>query len=459
MGVGRGSRDSVATGSPAENVRRSAVADLSSAGLARVLLMVSGLVTGIAIARLYGPDGRGEVSLVTAIYGNAAIVLSLGIDTAAVHLVGRRAESTADIAGAVRRLAGWLGLCAGIASVSITSALSHRFAESSMAIVLGAATAAAPLVAATVLQGHLIGLGRLVEVAWLNALRGPFTLAAVFVAGATDWDASAVLMMYGASEYAVLVATWAVWWRGGVRFTRGSRMVTRRLLKYGLASHLGTVLQGMNYRLDLVLLGALVALSEVGRYSVAVVVVELLWVLPLMLKNFVSQRVAASSGPASNAVALASLKLCVAATAVGAAVLAVVSPLVVPRVFGAEFASSVILIWILLPGALAMALCMNMMNDLVGRGHPRVKSWSALAGCAVTLAVDIPLVPLWGAAGAAIGSTTAYLVTFAVAVPSYRRITNTRMRDWLPASADVKGWSSSSRNRMVKHDRTPTSGS
>jgi O-antigen/teichoic acid export membrane protein len=402
--------------------------------------MISGTVTGIVVARAYGSAGRGEIALVTALYSNIGTIFTLGIEVAAVYLIGKRVESPDSVAATVRLLSFVLGLAGGGASVGLALALSHRFPESSEQLVLLSASAAAPLVASVAMQGHLIGVGRLAEVAWLNALRGVLTLFGVVTVVVIGTSPAVALMTYSLSEYVVLVATFAVSVRASSNSVVGSFScrIARRLTTYGLSGHVGTILQGVNYRLDVILLGAIAPLTQVGRYSVAVVIIELLWVLPLILKNFVSQRIASSDTDRGTAVAIVTLKLCLGVSAVAGLGMALTAPLLVPVVFGPDFRPAVKLIWILIPGAISMAAYQNMMNDLVGRGHPRVKSLTAIVGCVATVSLDLIFIPRYGALGAAIGSSAAYCLTLAVTVPSYRRITGIPYGSWVPTRADAK---------------------
>lgn len=420
-------------------IRRSARTDLLASGLSRLVLLGSGFATGVVVARYFGPEGRGQITLVSAVYGQVALIFTLGVDVALVHFVGRERKGASALDKAARGLAFSLGLLAATISVVLVGILAWDFGDEAVPIALAAATAAGPLVASMVLQGQLVGLGRLVEVAGINSLRGVFALVTVLPVALGGLSAVAALAMYALAEYVVLIVTIIVSRRAvGPSHHGNCRDAISRLIKYGLTGHVGNVAQAVNYRLDIVLLGAIAGVVELGKYSVAVVFAELLWVFPLVMKNYVSHRMATSEGLVSNEIALATMRASIIVGAFVGAVLCILPAWLITPVFGAEFSDSVQLLWILIPGALAMALYQIMMSDVMTRGNPGLKSVTASIGCIVTLVLCILLIPRFGAHGAAVGTSVAYIVTLLSAMPSYRRITASRYRDWVPRSADVK---------------------
>lgn len=419
-------------------IRRSAALDVVSSGVSRVVLLVGGSLAGILVAREYGVTGKGEIALVTAVAGNTANVLSLGVNVAVIHFAGRRSQPAADLLWAVVRISSVLAPLTIASSIIATYALSFDLPAGHQPFALLAATMAGPMLLAVFLQAALIAAGRLVEVAALTALRGLIVFLGVLAVVLLDWGSKSTLLAYAAAEYVALAATFWALARSHLHLKRSPhRRLVRGLLGYGLQGHVGALLQGVNYRLDVILVAALLNIADVGLYSVAVTAAEVLWTLPLILANFVTHRIASDAEVASARVVRVTAKLTVGFLMVGATTIGLLAPILLPVVFGSAFTGSVHATWILLPGVCLMALYINMMNDLGGRGYPRVKSGTAFLACVTTVVLDLVLIPRMGIEGAAIASSCAYAVAFLSAAPIYRRLTGVRYRDWVPTMRDV----------------------
>lgn len=79
---------------------------------ATLLTAVFGLLTSIVIARAFGPDGKGLVTLVLLVLSQIVLFLSLGVNISLVHYAGRKQWHTSRLAGAGMGLALVLGAAA-----------------------------------------------------------------------------------------------------------------------------------------------------------------------------------------------------------------------------------------------------------------------------------------------------------------------------------------------------------
>ena len=100
--------------------------------------------------------------------------------------------------------------------------------------------------------------------------------------------------------------------------------------------------------------------------------------------------------------------LCVAA---GAIPLALLSLVVIPRLFGAAFAPAVLPACILLIGLAGEGVAAVAIAYLYGNGMPGMASTGVGVGVVVTVVLDLLLIPTMGIVGAAVASTAAYLST------------------------------------------------
>jgi O-antigen/teichoic acid export membrane protein len=104
----------------------------------------------------------------------------------------------------------------------------------------------------------------------------------------------------------------------------------------------------------------------------------------------------------------------------GAVVVAGINgPLLLPVVFGAAFQASVEPFLWLLPGALGFAATAVFSNALVASKSPGLSSLGPLVSLVVGVALDLVLIPRFGATGAAAAASMAFLAGGAVAVAAY----------------------------------------
>ena len=186
----------------------------------------------------------------------------------------------------------------------------------------------------------------------------------------------------------------------------------------------------INYRLDFFLLNALATTADVGRYSVAVSVTSVMWLLPRALSSVLFPRVVQLSSSDSGAdrehrdmVEMKGVRH-VALITVAVAVLVALALLgLVTLVYGSDFEDSVELGLILLPGVSLLGIGNVLFATILGRGHPSYSLYASLMATPVTVLLYVLLIPGLDATGAALASTLSYTLSFLLAVFYYRRAT------------------------------------
>jgi O-antigen/teichoic acid export membrane protein len=125
-------------------------------------------------------------------------------------------------------------------------------------------------------------------------------------------------------------------------------------------------------------------------------------------------------------------------TTVAALGAAVVSPFVIPLVFGSSFDDAVIPFLCLLPGTVALSGGKILSAYVFSRGKPTINAVIAVITLMVTVGGDFILIPWLGVTGAAIGATIAYTVSLTLTTLAYRRLSGASIaRALLPQPADA----------------------
>jgi O-antigen/teichoic acid export membrane protein len=101
-------------------------------------------------------------------------------------------------------------------------------------------------------------------------------------------------------------------------------------------------------------------------------------------------------------------------------VLAIASAIALPILYGSAFRAAVLPAEIILIGLSVEGAAAVTSAFLLGIRRPGLNSWGMAAGVAVTVSMDLYLIPRYGARGGAITSAVAYLTTTCVLFVIFR---------------------------------------
>lgn len=193
---------------------------------------------------------------------------------------------------------------------------------------------------------------------------------------------------------------------------------------FGLRTHLSNMITFLNYRVALYLVSFLLTPAAAGRYALSIQLAEVLWLIASAASVVVFPESAAhNSTPAAlqrmiRKVAGSVFKI----TLAGALLAGLLSPLVIPWVFGQDYAGSVAPFAILLPGIVTWSYMSVVANSLAGMGCQHVNIYASLLSLTLNAGGCAALIPVFGTHGAALASTVAFTVTAGYTIFMYRRI-------------------------------------
>jgi len=394
--------------------------------------LVANLGTGILIARLLGPAGRGEVTAIT----NAATWISLFFLLGCREAIAYHQAHNPEQGG--KLFSTWLvlliptaGLGILVAELLIPLLFSAQTDEATRLAMLYMVAGIPLALLGERLQGFLLGDHDFV---FWNVARVAIPL--LTMAGYAGLSIVGDLTVTSAL-LSLLIATALVWAVSGVRvigrhgMTRPSWPIGRTTAWYGLRGSAGDALALLNSRLDLLILPAFVGAASVGYYSVSTNVSWIIFMLASPLVSLVLP-VAARRKEQGPATVIKALHVTLAGGVFFAVVVGALADIAVPAVYGSSFGPAVEPLRILLPGTVLYGGAMVLVSGLYAVDRPFTASASQLAGLIFT-AVGLALfLESGGIQAAAIVSTTAYTVVFGISVVLYQRATGISWLDYLP---------------------------
>jgi O-antigen/teichoic acid export membrane protein len=180
---------------------------------------------------------------------------------------------------------------------------------------------------------------------------------------------------------------------------------------FGLKGHISNVLSFINYRIDIFIIAYFLDDIAVGLYSVAVLISERIWLVSQSVSSVLFARVANLSDDVErNKFTSLASRNTLLITFVGGLILALVSHWFINLFFGESYSQSVIPFLYLIPGVVIFSMSKVLANDFIGRGYPEINTYIAFVTALCNLGLNFWLIPKYGIKGAAIATTSSYLL-------------------------------------------------
>jgi O-antigen/teichoic acid export membrane protein len=415
---------------------RSISRDSFSTLLASIARNALSVVTSILLARCFGPSGKGLINgLETLRAGITA--LTTGIGTAITFLLTKERKSLGDLLYPLGLL--WLALSVIVSAVVMVGALRGGSTD---AVAVYAATVPAALILSWQ-SGLYLGLNR---VKALNLQSLGLNVAFVLIVAVTgyalhDGPFAALVAWSAAVDIAALYMLLQVLpaaMRDGQRATRWQS--ARALFALGVRWGLYSVAGFLVYRVDSLMVAALLGTASFGIYSIAVSAGELLFMISRSVATASAYRIGSAAAAESAGVTATAVRVSTPA-ALAAAIVSyfAVGPLI-DLLYGKAFEGAVTPIRILLPGIVAYAsagIFSQYFNLQMGR--PIFMLLANLVLLVVQGGACLYLIPRFGLDGAAVASTVAYVAAAIASTWYFCAHTGVRVsRVWIASAEDVR---------------------
>jgi O-antigen/teichoic acid export membrane protein len=406
---------------------------------AQLSIFAVGLVISVFVAHALGPSGRGRYYVpVTAVMTCFAVVhLSLEMATTYFHAerlidlrrLGRVAATVSLIVSPVG-----IGLILGTFALTRSSIFDGVHAND---VVL--ASLALPFLLHSTWMVNLMILGGQLGRAQLALLVAAVCQAVLIgmLALAGHLGVREVLLAYVGNAVAswVLLVAWSARIAPALP-TRDGAVLTRVVL-HGLRIHPGYIAYILLLRSDVFLINALLGTSEVGLYSLAVLVAQLVWTVSQPLATAALPLQTTADIAEAGRVTLRTTRLCLLVAASLSVLAAATMWKLLPIVYGRDFAGAYLPLVALLPGVCAMSVVRPMWNRLLREGRPGRITAVAAASFALNAALNLALLPVVGLVGASIASSVSYLLLALVLGCWTAQAVGTSPRALLPGRVEI----------------------
>ncbi len=385
--------------------------------------VVLGLLIQGILAWNLGAADRGSLAICVVFATFLATIFSLGTDMAVIYFVSSRRFSLSE--GVIHTLI--YGLSASAAAVGagwLAIRLPLAFFQQASP---GEFRLALLLVPVSIIGVALIGLFTaahrfkdytLVYVSQSVVYLILIILLVWIIKGGVQGALWALILSNALMAASALLTLWRKCRLEWVR-PRWSRMAA--MLKYGVRHYPAKVSYMLNWQAGPMVLSFFATRAEIGWFAIAVRITQLIEMIPDATTAVLLPRSAGHQEGRSRLVARAARVIGIICGAILAG-LVVFAPPLVRIVFSPEFLPAVSFIRILAIGLIVRCLSKVMVAYLMGTDRPGIDALAVSAGVVANLAALWYLLPRFGVIGAPWGLTVSYLVSSAIILTSFRRL-------------------------------------
>ena len=376
----------------------------------KAMMGLAALGASIVAARELGPSGRGLMAVALTLNATLMQVGHLGLVSANPYFVARNPKAVPQIISNSLAWAAMLGATLIGAVVVVKFAVPDFLPGLGWPVILIALLVLPAALAALLLQGILLGEGRMIANSVPQAVLSLATVAGLIIA-ATVSDLTV------AGAVAVMIAQWVVatpvyyalaaGWRA--KLVAPNLALARQMIGYALRIYAATVLSFLVIRFDLFLVNLYLGARQAGLYSVAAVIAEGMFLLPVAIGMNIFFRVARGDEEQLTVIVFRSMIVLYGALCLAAA--AVAGPLI-PLLFGEAFVDSVTLFYCLLPGIFSLGMLTILSYHFAGRGYPGKATLYWAFGLGLNVALNVAFLNDLGTYFAALASSISYTVIF-----------------------------------------------
>jgi O-antigen/teichoic acid export membrane protein len=410
------------------------------------IALLLGLLLTILIARTMGPEGQGIYSLIILLPTLLTTFLNLGIGTSAVYYANLNVFSLHSIV----KTNGLLGLALSGISIIGGSIIILFFSdvffngvskEYLFLILFVTPIMFLNIVLQTIFQGKqdfksfnavLLG-GQFVNllIAFIGLYIFSFGMEAAILSYIIGQTVSFIFIL-------ILLKK-----KHRVQLKKGKldKTYIGKALNFGLKSHISNILAFLNYRSDILLLSFFLNPAAVGLYTVAVNIVERLWIISNSISTVLFPKIASlDNDETKNQLTAFISRQSFIITIVISIFLVFISEPIILLLFGEEYRKSVpVLLW-LLPGIISGSVSKIIANDFAGRGKPELNLYVSIVTVSINILLNIILIPRFGMIATAFASSATYTLNLIVKLFIFKRITHYSIKEFTLFSKSDFQW-------------------
>lgn len=385
-----------------------------------------GFISSVIVARILGPEDRGIYTYLLLLTSFLLPILTFGIGGGITYYISSKENKPDAVFVTVFLTSIFFGfLITGIIFIlwyfQKLGATGNRIQLLDLLLLLGA------VVSNTVfffVSRMLTGDSKFTALNWLTIAQGLINpvllLILVWIFGLGLHGASASLF---AINTIICIASLVFAVRSYNLYFGLDLQFIKKSFRYGIKGWLGDMAVRANLRLDQILLGAAVSASALGIYSVAVMLVELIWIIPDAIGPVLFNKIAAEKDINERINLTNKINRILIGLSVVIGVLLFIGTyfIILPYGYGKAYDGVVMPLLLMIPGSILFIIAKVITKLLSGSGKIGATSTAMVIGSLMTILFYFLLIPRYGLIGAALGSSLGYISVSLACIYQYNK--------------------------------------
>lgn len=241
-------------------------------------------------------------------------------------------------------------------------------------------------------------------------------------------------------------------WNAGEKVTEEiKKPLLAGMFRYGFYNQLAHITQMLSLRLSYYLLLIYFSNESVGIYSIAVAIIESVWLISKSIATVQYARITNSTDAVYNM----QLTVKLLRSSLIFSILMIIFLAILPAsffqfLFGEEFAPVKKIIVLLIPGILVYNFYLIPGHYFSGTGKYHINTIASTAGLIVTLVFGLLLIPLFDFYGAAIAASISFITTSLYTFMVFKKLSGFSLSHFFPGKEDIKEYSNFIKKIFIK---------
>ncbi|HIF25878.1 MAG TPA: hypothetical protein EYG18_03075 [Micavibrio sp.] len=389
------------------------------------------LLTGVITARFLGPEGRSYYAVFFTISGIVAQFLYFGISKANIYFLNREKSPYGVLFGNSLFFIAVLSFVSAILILIFQSQIMRFFPGLPLEWVLLLLWGGILIqVVSDIYSSFLLGKHKYGLYAICGFLIALAAFITAFSAYAMPDDVISVIGLRVVVAVALVVVLFAIVWRVTRPELGLSIPLLWQQLRFGIKNNVINITASLNYRVYILFLTVMVSPEVAGLYSVAMLFVEPMRLLPggvgPVLLSRLSDEVCDDKHRQMTA---RTCRIIMALIVLGTLVYVPLAPFILQFVFGAEYMPALNAIWVMMAAGILGVPFQMMTNHFTSRSLQRYSIYAGVCALIVAVLACYSLMPFYGLMGGAVAYFLSAFAASALSLVFFVRHSKISIRD------------------------------
>lgn len=407
--------------------------------LTQFIGLVSGFVISIITARILGPESRGEFSMLLNTSGFLCLLFGFSYGTSMVYIIANNKMPLRSTINSFSVLVLILTTLCFITLFLLPSSLHHFFipGPGHARFYLWVLFALFILTIVGILYNSVLSGKKLFkeqQVLFLaTSLISIIAYIVVFIFRKEfDIDVQKFALFYVLLAILPNMGYYLIYLKKtrpamNAQFLDAGQM--KYVLSFSLMAYLCTIFHFLSCRIDFWVVEYYNGSKDLGIYSLAVNLAQMLWILPQAISVILLSYAGDENKQKSNSNTNTLSRVALAIIFFAAVFLFFTIDFFMPLLFGKEYADSAFLFKMLLFGVVPFSLTTILSSYFAGSGQVKVNLYCSCLGFISCFVLDLVFIPKFGTVGAAFASGVAYIISTTFIVCIYLKRTGTNLSE------------------------------